>query len=116
MVVAVTQTAPDVEIGWSRRRHASRRRSGGVRHTNTCRLLLKMCIKQLNKQKSSDCHPRGWRTGRVDAFRPKGHGFGSRSSRHVATLGKSVTHIILPVALRRGIPAQYPCCVGGASE
>src|SRR6218665_737474 len=32
MVKAVTQTAPDVEIGWSRRRHASRRRSGGVRH------------------------------------------------------------------------------------
>src|SRR6218665_3598978 len=32
MVKAVTQTAPDVEIGWSRRRHASRRRSDGVRH------------------------------------------------------------------------------------
>src|SRR6218665_1315533 len=30
MVKAVTQTAPDAEIGWSRRRHASRRRSGGV--------------------------------------------------------------------------------------
>src|SRR6218665_3559193 len=33
MVKAVTQTAPDVEIGWSRRRHASRRRSDGVRHS-----------------------------------------------------------------------------------
>jgi len=33
MVKAVTQTAPDVEIGWSRRRHASGRRSGGVRHS-----------------------------------------------------------------------------------
>src|SRR6218665_1724469 len=32
MVKAMTQTAPDVEIGWSRRRHASRRRSDGVRH------------------------------------------------------------------------------------
>src|SRR6218665_3701430 len=32
MVKAVTQTAPDVDIGWSRRRHASRRRSDGVRH------------------------------------------------------------------------------------
>src|SRR6218665_577256 len=32
MVKAVTQTAPDAEIGWSRRRHASGRRSGCVRH------------------------------------------------------------------------------------
>src|SRR6218665_1760589 len=32
MLKAVTQTAPDVDIGWSRRRHASRRRSDGVRH------------------------------------------------------------------------------------
>src|SRR6218665_4034859 len=32
MVKAVTQTTPDAETGWSRRRHASRRRSGGVRH------------------------------------------------------------------------------------
>ena len=29
---------------------------------------------------------------RVDAFRPKGHGFDSRSSRHVGTLGKFFTH------------------------
>ena len=33
-----------------------------------------------------------WRFGRVDAFRPKGHGFDSRSSRHVGTLGKFLTH------------------------
>jgi len=44
-----------------------------------------------------------WRFGRVDAFRPKGHGFDCRSSRH-------------PVALRREIPAQYTGCVGSASE
>src|SRR6218665_1552790 len=35
---------------------------------------------------------RGWRIGRVDAFRSKGHGFDSRSSRHVGTLDKSSTH------------------------
>ena len=35
---------------------------------------------------------RVWRTGRVDAFRPKGHRFESRSSRHVVILGKSFTH------------------------
>ena len=39
MVKAVTQTAPDVEIGWSRRRHASRRRSGGVRHNTIYNIL-----------------------------------------------------------------------------
>ena len=35
---------------------------------------------------------RVWRIGRVDAFRPKGHGFDSRSSRHVGALGKFLTH------------------------
>src|SRR6218665_2659891 len=30
-----TQTAPDAEMGWSRRRHASRQGSDGVRHTTT---------------------------------------------------------------------------------
>src|SRR6218665_1839030 len=35
------------------------------------------------------------RIGRVDAFRPKGHGFDSRSKRHVETLGKSFTHSCL---------------------
>jgi len=37
----------------------------------------------------------GLRIGRVDAFRPKGHGFDSRSSRQVVTLGKSFTHSCL---------------------
>jgi len=35
---------------------------------------------------------RVWRIGKFDAFRPKGHKFNSRSSRHVGTLGKSFTH------------------------
>ena len=56
-----------------------------------------------------------WRFGRVDALRPKGNGFDSRSSRHVKDLGQ-VLPSQLPVALRREIPAQYPCCVGSASE
>src|SRR6218665_3056102 len=30
-----TQTAPDAEKGWSRRRHASRQSSDGVRHTTS---------------------------------------------------------------------------------
>ena len=30
-----------------------------------------------------------WRIGRFDAFRPKGRGFESRSSRYARTLGKS---------------------------
>src|SRR6218665_2665245 len=51
---------------------------------------------------------RGWRIGRVDAFRPKGHGFYSRSSLRVGTLGKSLTHSCLwrfDVKLRRSIRA-----------
>src|SRR6218665_3306852 len=32
-----------------------------------------------------------WHIGRVDAFQPKGRGFESRSSRHIGTLGKSLT-------------------------
>ena len=35
---------------------------------------------------------RVWSIGRVDTFRLKGHGFDSRSSHHVGTLGKSFTH------------------------
>jgi len=31
----------------------------------------------------------------VDVFRPKGHGFDSRSSRHIGTLGKFFTHSCL---------------------
>ena len=57
---------------------------------------------------------RVWRIGRVDAFRPKGHGFDSHSSRHVGPLGKSFTQ--LPVSLRREIPTQYPCFVASASK
>ena len=38
---------------------------------------------------------RVWRIGRVDAFCPKGHGFDSRSSCHVGTLGKFFTHSYL---------------------
>src|SRR6218665_3941128 len=38
---------------------------------------------------------RVWRIGRDDAFRPKGHGFDSRSSRHVGTLYKFLTHSCL---------------------
>jgi len=52
--------------------------------------------------------------GRFDAFCPKGRWFESRSSRHVWTLGKS--HSQLPVALWHETLAQYPCCVGSASE
>jgi len=33
--------------------------------------------------------------GRVDAYRPEDHGFKSRSSCHVGTLGKSFTHSCL---------------------
>ena len=32
-----------------------------------------------------------WHTGWVDTFQPEGHGFESRSSRHVGTMGKSLT-------------------------
>ena len=57
---------------------------------------------------------RGWRIGRVDTFRPKGHGLDSRSSHHVGTLGKSFTHSCLQ---RFGVKlAQYPCFVGSASD
>src|SRR6218665_3704549 len=33
-----------------------------------------------------------WRIDRVDALRPKGHRFYSRSSHHIGTLGKSFTN------------------------
>ena len=39
-----------------------------------------------------------WHIGRVDAFRPKGPGFESRSSRHVGTLGKSFTYFNQDIA------------------
>jgi len=57
---------------------------------------------------------RVWRIGRVDAFRPKGYRFDSRSNRHVGPWASP--SLAAAVALRREIPAQYPCCVGSASE
>ena len=57
---------------------------------------------------------RVWRIGRVDAFRPKGHGFDSSSSRHVGTLGKSFTHSCL---WRFGVKFRHSVgAVGSASE
>ena len=35
---------------------------------------------------------RWWLIGKVDAFRPKGHGFDTRTSRHVGTMGRSFIH------------------------
>src|SRR6218665_1017969 len=55
-----------------------------------------------------------WRIGRVEAFRPEGRGFESRSRPQRRDLGQ-VLHSQLPMALRRETPAQYPCCVGSAS-
>src|SRR6218665_1726061 len=49
--------------------------------------VLAKCIVNTNNSLG-----RGWCIGRVDAFHPKGHGFDSRSSYHVGTLGKSFTH------------------------
>src|SRR6218665_1815028 len=49
-----------------------------------------------------------WLIGRTDAFRPKGRGLESRSSRNVGTLGKSFTHRCLwrfGVKLRHSIRA-----------
>ena len=49
-----------------------------------------------------------WRIGRVEAFRPEGPGFESCSSRHVGTLGKSLTQSCLwrfGVKLRHSIHA-----------
>src|SRR6218665_640078 len=49
-----------------------------------------------------------WRIGRVDNFQPEGPGFDSRSSRHIGTLGKSLTHSCLwrfSVKLRHSIRA-----------
>ena len=57
-----------------------------------------------------------WRGGWVDSFQPDSRGFDSRSSRHVRKLVGQVLNSQLPVALRRETPAQYPCCVGSASE
>src|SRR6218665_829466 len=50
-----------------------------------------------------------WRIGRVEAFRPEGRGFESRSNRHVETFGKSLTRSCLwgfGVKLRNSIRAM----------
>ena len=44
---------------------------------------------------ASNHHGTWWSFGRVDALHPKGHGFDSRFSRHVGTLGKFLTHSCL---------------------
>ena len=64
---------------------------------------------------------RGWRISWVDAFCPKGHGFDSRSSRHVGTFGKSFSHSCLwrlGVKLRHSIRAVSgaPLSIGGHEE
>src|SRR6218665_2835576 len=48
--------------------------------TNKLYLWIKGCVRRI---------------GRVDAFRPKGHGCNSLSSRHVRTLTNSFTHSCL---------------------
>jgi len=52
---------------------------------------------------------------KIDTFQPEGCGFESRSSRHVGTLGKSLTCSCL---WRFGVKLRhmYPCSVGSASE
>src|SRR6218665_86775 len=83
------------------------------RTTTLIKLLNPFSINSLCSELSNKpCHV--WRIGRVDAFRPKGRGFNSRSSPR-RDLGQ-VLHSQLPVALRREIPAQYPCYVGSAPQ
>ena len=54
-----------------------------------------------------------WRIGRSHAFRPKGRGFESRSSRHLGTLGKSFTRSCL---WRLGLKLQHSIrAVSGAA-
>src|SRR6218665_1001314 len=76
--------------------------------------VFKNKILQLTADPEIEClllEGRGWGIGSVDAFRPKAHGFDSRSWRHVGTF-LQVLHSQLPVALRRAIPTQHSCCVG----
>src|SRR6218665_1993860 len=56
-----------------------------------------------------NCWP-WWRIGRVDAFRPDGRGFESRSSRHVGTLGKSFTYSCLYSASAFKLRHSVNCC------
>jgi len=58
-----------------------------------------------------------WRIVWVNSFQPEGHGFDSRSSRHVGTLGKFLSHNCLWRFRSAWISdTVYPCCVGRASE
>src|SRR6218665_3506162 len=50
---------------------------------------------------------RMWRIGRDNAFRPKGRGFDTRSSRQVGTLGKFLTHNCL---WRFGVKLRHSIC------
>jgi len=51
------------------------------------------------------------RGGALVESTPKGHGFNSRSSLHVGTLGKSFTHSCL---WRFGVKFRQSCAVSGA--
>src|SRR6218665_1801958 len=57
------------------------------------------------------CSRTWWLIGRFVAFRPKGHGFESRSSCHSGDLGQ-VFHLQLPVAFQHETLTLYLCCVG----
>ena len=57
-----------------------------------------------------------WHIGRIEAFRLEGRGFESRSSHHVGTLGKSLTHSCLPVELRHSICAVSEALLSGLVE
>ena len=44
---------------------------------------------------SLEAYETWWRIGWGDSFQPEGRGFNSRSSRHIGTLGKSLTQSCL---------------------
>ena len=79
-------------------------------HQSTCMLFplfLFCCTKKIIGTLHWNCGT-WWRNGWVDSFQPEGRGFDSRSSRHVGTLGKSLTHSCLwcfGVKLRHSIRA-----------
>jgi len=56
------------------------------------------------------------RIGRVDAFRPEGRGFESRSSRQVGRDLGQVLHLQLPVSLRRVNSDTVSIAVVGSRE
>src|SRR6218665_1239756 len=70
--------------------------------------IAEVCMASLQGGYSEAFCGARWLIGRFDAFRPKGRGFESRSSRHVKTLGKSFTRSCLwcfGVILRHSIHA-----------